>query len=168
RMHNAPPRNAIDECWTWANKAEALASYARQIDDETLLDLAKRIKARAIRQAGILLEEVEPQQGARTELCTGAGTRLIQTRSSAASDAGLSKRQKDTALRIANIPRDEFEKQIESDEVPTVTELAAQGTKQKEATPQQQEHLASDRLIGFLNHIVREGKALDVERGVRV
>ena len=50
---------AIDECKAWADKAAALESYARQSDDETLLNLAKRIKGRAIRRCGELLRDVE-------------------------------------------------------------------------------------------------------------
>jgi len=38
----------IDECKSWADKATALASYAKQADDERLLSCAKRIKVRAI------------------------------------------------------------------------------------------------------------------------
>jgi hypothetical protein len=33
--------NVMDECMEWANKAEALAGYARQIDDDTLIGFAK-------------------------------------------------------------------------------------------------------------------------------
>ncbi len=35
----------IDECQDWANKAEALASYARMADDDTLRKHADRIRA---------------------------------------------------------------------------------------------------------------------------
>jgi hypothetical protein len=45
----------VDECVSWADKAMALASYARQVDDETLRKLADRIKARAIRRVGEFL-----------------------------------------------------------------------------------------------------------------
>jgi hypothetical protein len=38
----------IDECKSWADKANALASYAKHADDERLLSCAKRIKVRAI------------------------------------------------------------------------------------------------------------------------
>ena len=47
----------VDECKTWADKAQALASYAKQAGDKTLFDYAKRIQARAIRRAGQLLNE---------------------------------------------------------------------------------------------------------------
>lgn len=121
----------IDECQQWADKAEALASYAKQADDDSLRKYADRIQARAIRRCGELLKQVEPAQGARTDIepCTGADTKL--TRGRAATDAGLSKRQKDTALRVASVPETEFVQQVESDNPPTITELAKQGTKQK-------------------------------------
>ncbi len=35
---------SIDECQQWANKAEALASYAKQADDDTLRKQADRIQ----------------------------------------------------------------------------------------------------------------------------
>lgn len=49
----------IDECQDWADKAAALASYARQADDKTLENYAMRIRARAIRRAGELLKEYD-------------------------------------------------------------------------------------------------------------
>ena len=36
----------VDECQEWADKAAALASYARQADDTTLEAYAKRIRGR--------------------------------------------------------------------------------------------------------------------------
>jgi hypothetical protein len=50
------------------------------------------------------------------------------TRTQAASDAGLSDRQRKTALRIAAVPEAAFEAQIESPRPPSITELASQGT----------------------------------------
>lgn len=57
--------------------------------------VALRIQARAIRRCGELLKEVQAKQGARTDLVTAT------TRSSAATDAGLSERQRNQALRSA-------------------------------------------------------------------
>jgi hypothetical protein len=51
--------------------------------------------------------------------------------SQAARDAGLSKRQKDTALRVARIPEADFEALVESDNPPTVTRLAELGTRKR-------------------------------------
>ena len=42
----------IDECQEWANKAEAMASYARMADDDTLYNMARRIQGRAVRRVG--------------------------------------------------------------------------------------------------------------------
>ena len=36
-----------------------------------------------------------------------------------------------TAVRVANVPEDDFERQVESDNPPTITALAKQGTKKK-------------------------------------
>jgi hypothetical protein len=112
----------IDECQEWADKAQALASYARQAKDETLRRLAERIQARASRRCGELLKQVPTAQGARTDLGT------VATRSEMAEEAGLSERQRKTALRVAAIPEEEFEAAIESDNPLTLTQLAEIGT----------------------------------------
>ena len=70
-----------------------------------LRKMADRIQARAIRRCGELLKQVESGQGKTnqyTVLHDGADTK--QTRTEAARDAGLSERQKVTALRVANVP----------------------------------------------------------------
>lgn len=89
------------------DKAEALASYARQSKDDTLRKMADRIQARAIRRCGELLRQVEASKGGQpTHKSTQEGTLLsIPTRESVAKDAGLSERQKVTALRVASIPQ---------------------------------------------------------------
>jgi len=116
----------IDECSEWANRAAALASYAKQANDESLYKMAVRIKARAIRRAGELLKQIEAKQGARTDI----EPRIAGgTRSQAAREAGLSKRQKENALRMASVPRDDFERSVESDKPATITALAKAGTK---------------------------------------
>jgi hypothetical protein len=92
----------IDECKSWSDKAAALASYARQARDHTLRMMAERIQARAVRRCGELLKQVPSGQGSRNqhgELRNGA-----VTRQQAAQDAGLSERQKVTALRLAALP----------------------------------------------------------------
>jgi hypothetical protein len=118
----------IDECRKWADKAAALASYAKQAKDEELLNQCTRIKARATQRCGELLKEIEPKKGGRPK--TGADTDTNSSvRKKAANAAGLSRRQAVTAVRVANVPAQEFERQVESDAPPTVTELARQGTK---------------------------------------
>jgi hypothetical protein len=118
----------VDECKDWADKAEALSSYARQADDDALRQLADRIQARAIRRCGELLREIAPaknQHDANARARDGTGL----SRTQAAEDAGLSERQKKTALRVANVPAAEFEAAVESPAPPTVTQLAERGKK---------------------------------------
>ena len=121
----------IDECQEWADKAEALASYARQANDDTLRKLADRIQARAIRRQGELLKQVEPSKGGRPSE-TQAGDLPSLTRTSLAESAGISEHQRKTALRVASVPSEEFERQVESESPPTVTQLAKQGTRPKQ------------------------------------
>ena len=101
----------------------ALASYGEAGRGRVLQGLTARIKARAIRRCRGLLAEIEPHQGKRTDRLTDGGdTRL--SRSAAASSAGLSKRQKVTALRVANVPKDQFEAAIERKNPATIIDLA--------------------------------------------
>lgn len=117
----------IDECAEWANKAEALASYARQADDDELLKTATRVKARAIRRCGELLQQIEKAHGANQNISAVSDTKV--TRTAIAQDAGLSRRQQITAVRVANVPEPQFENLVESPKPPTLTKLASIGTK---------------------------------------
>jgi hypothetical protein len=121
----------IDECQSWADKAEALASYAKQAEDESLRKMADRIQARAVRRAGELLQQIEPQQGGDRRSDQREGDLPLVSRKSAADEAGMSDWQRKTALRVANVPRDEFESSIESEHPPTVTQVAEQGKRQR-------------------------------------
>jgi hypothetical protein len=127
--------SSLDECQAWADKAAALASYARQANDDSLLTLAKRIQGRAVRRAGELLRQIKPaknQHDAETRAQEGT---LPRTRTEAATDAGLSEHQRKTALRVAAVSADEFEAAIESEHPPTITEIAEAGRKPRTITP---------------------------------
>jgi hypothetical protein len=117
---------SIDECKDYADRAQALAVYAAQAKDKTLLNDARRIRARAIRREGELLKEIEPAKGGDRK-STG-GRPPFDSRKSVAQAAGLSENQQKTALRVANVPEEQFETQVESDSPPTVQALAEQGT----------------------------------------
>lgn len=109
-----------------AASAAALASYARQANDDSLRTHAMRIQARAIRRCGELLKKIErPEQGGRPKQ-NGSGAGPV-SRAGAARDAGLSSRQRRDALRVASIPADRFEQEVEGDDPPTVTVLAEMG-----------------------------------------
>ena len=122
----------IDECKDWADKAAALASYARQSEDDQLERMAQRIRARAIRRAGELLKQIEPPEFRGNQHVAGAGDRTYQTREDAAREAGMSKHQQVQATRIANIPEQDFDEQVEGPKPPTLSQLASQGTKPRQ------------------------------------
>jgi hypothetical protein len=120
----------LDECKDWADRAEALASYAKQAGDESLRKTADRIQARAIRRCGELLREIEPNKGGRpADEKLGRAPALVSppTRKEAAKEAGLSSHQQKTAIRVANVSADDFEEAVESEAPPTVTALAQRG-----------------------------------------
>lgn len=135
----------IDECKDWADKAQALASYARQSEDTEMEKTAQRIRARAIRRCGELLKEVEKKHGANQNISAADDTKvsngttvvepIVETRKTAAEDAGMSKRQAVTAIRVANVPQETFVDQVESDNPPTITKLAEQGKQPSRAVP---------------------------------
>ena len=115
---------ALDECKDWSDKAAALASYAKQAEDDALLKMATRIKARAVRRAGELLRQIEPATGTTKK----EGDRPF-SRADAASEAGLSKHQQKQATRIAAISEADFNSQVDGQSPPTLTQLASQGIK---------------------------------------
>lgn len=119
----------VDECKDWADKAQALASYARQADDDSLEKLALRIRARATRRAGELLKTFQNQKAGLKNVGNGArgvGTGPTSQRE-AAEAAGMSERQEKTAVRVANVPEADFERAVESESPPTITKLSEQG-----------------------------------------
>lgn len=126
---------SIDECQDWANKAEALASYARMSDDEQLENLAKRIRARAIRRCGELLKSFDADKGGRPrknlspdadEFFRDPTTILGPiTRGEVAERAGISRDQMHTAMKVADVPQEKFDAAVESNQPPGVKRLAA-------------------------------------------
>jgi hypothetical protein len=120
----------IDECKDWADKAEALASYAKQSKDTELRKMCDRIQARAIRRCGELLKALDRPEHCGRPSKNGDGSGPISVRE-AATEAGLSSRQQKTAVRVANVPARSFEKQIESDDPPSVPVLAEQGKRER-------------------------------------
>ncbi|MBL8709103.1 MAG: hypothetical protein JNL25_07925 [Rhodospirillaceae bacterium] len=86
--------------------------------------IARRIKARAIRRCGELMQQFEASRGGRPPE-TGMGAHTSSTRTSVARDAGLSKHQQVTAIRVANVPAAEFERQVEAPRLAAITKLAS-------------------------------------------
>jgi hypothetical protein len=156
----------IDECQDWADKAEALASYAKQAGDDAMHKMADRIQARAIQKCGELLKRIEPgKPGPKS-----GGTSPQNSRSAAARDAGLSIDQKKTALRVASVPAEEFEQLVESDKPPTVTELAERGKKESTAHLKgrdPKDFAASTRLQGECSRFAEFVASADFDAALR-
>lgn len=148
----------VDECKHWSDKAQALASYARQAKDSSLHNLALRIQARAQRRMGELLKLVPrgDADGANLAQNRQEGAHPPVTRTQVARDAGLSDYQRKTALRIASVPDGDFEAAVESDKPPTVTEMAMRGMVAKPAAPVPDVPPADPALIARAHRWLRE------------
>jgi len=138
----------IDECEDWRNKADALASYAKQSQDRSLFEYARRIALRATKRAGVLLKQVESMQ--RTNL--GPATTQGSGRYAAGKDAGLSARKIKEAVRVANVPAGEFERLTESRDPPTVKAMAILGTKASEWKPPKN-FAAATKILGAMRRL---------------
>jgi hypothetical protein len=115
----------IDECQDWANKAEALASYAKMAGDDSLRTMADRIQARAVRRMGELYKTFNAQGQRTDQLKEGALQKLTQKE--VAESAGISEHQAKQAVRVSNVPEEKFEAAIEALRPATVTALAEMG-----------------------------------------
>jgi hypothetical protein len=118
----------IDECHAWADKAAALASYAKQAKDPEMLNMLRRIQARATRRAGELLKTFQHKgSGAgrpSNKSTAGAHGRLSEsTQLQAARAAGMSEHQERVARNAAMIPAEEFEAAIAAPIAPTLSTL---------------------------------------------
>ena len=98
----------VDECKEWKDRAAAIASYAEQKRDRSLLEKATRIRARATRRLGELLEIQCPR-----------GTKL--------RDLGITSAEKSQARAVASVPTKKFEFHVERSPPTPVSRLAQMG-----------------------------------------
>lgn len=116
---------SVDECRDWSNRAAAIASYAKQAKDKSLQNYADKVKARAIRRSGELLQQIEDRRGPAPGFRSDP---VRNSRTAAANGAGMSTRERRTALQVANVPEAHFEALVESDHPASVARLAELGT----------------------------------------
>ena len=83
----------IDEAKDWANKASALAAYAKQANDPELEASARRIRARAFRRMGEISRELETGSGSHLPNVPAPGSLKREV----LSDAGISTSQANRA-----------------------------------------------------------------------
>jgi hypothetical protein len=127
----------IDECKEWADKAAALASYAKQAENQELFDIARRIQARAVRRYGELLREFDGRGGDAKSKSTATDT-FAPTQNKVARKAGLSKRKQVTAVRVARVPEEKFEELVEKERPASISELAELGKEPAKAEVSQE------------------------------
>jgi hypothetical protein len=106
----------------------------RPLVDVEMRKMADRIQARAIDRVGELMRSI-PKASGGNQSKKGTGPLFASPREQARVKAGLSKDQVRDAVRINNIPRDEFEAAVESDNPPTIKALAKKGTKKRKQRP---------------------------------
>jgi hypothetical protein len=160
----------IDECKNWADKAEAMASYARQSGDTELRKMADRIQARAIDRCGQLIKQIPKNAGrppaGETKL---PGQLNLSDRDVARIAAGISKHLAKTAVAVSNIPRARFEREVESDNPPSVKKLAEMGRQHRQAPKSEtrkattEETRAATTLIEALDAFMVATKGLKIE-----
>jgi hypothetical protein len=130
------------KCRTMADQAAAMAVYARMRDDTDLLNRAVRLQAWAARRWGELDKTLHPdrrqenlKQGARNvvdhiSVEQPKNTNFVEEPQSGKRPAppdGTTEYQRVVSRRLAAIPEAEFARQVESENPPTVTQLAEQG-----------------------------------------
>jgi hypothetical protein len=86
-------------------KVEALASYAKMAEDDSVRVMAYHIQARAVCRMGELLKQFDDRwRPAENSVVTH--TNLSQRQ--VAEQAGISKHQQTQAVRVANVPEEEI------------------------------------------------------------
>lgn len=98
----------VDECKEWKDRAAAIASYAEQKRDRSLLDKATRIRVRATRRLGELLEVHRP-----------TGKRL--------AELGITSSERAQARAVASVPVKKFESHVERTPPTPVSRIAQMG-----------------------------------------
>jgi hypothetical protein len=109
----------IDECKEWADKAIAIASYARQLKDSSMKEAAERIHLRAQERIGELLLALYPNRRWKT-----------------ATSQGLSQGQASMAMNIAKVPKAVRDEKIEASPPIKPRRLADLGNPIKGPPPQ--------------------------------
>lgn len=144
----------VDECQNWSDKAKALASYAKQSQDHALFHYAKRIAVRATQRVGLLLKEIPSAQKVALKQGARRVAGDLTGRFAIGKAAGLSAGQVKTALRVASVPALKFERLVEGDEPPTISEMAKLGTtKREEITARPDGFAETTQILGALRRL---------------
>lgn len=122
---------SLDECKDWADRTAAIATYARQIRDNEMLEAAQRIKLRAEARLGELLRQI-PRAPAiydhdKKKMAPNPGNRYRL-----AELAGISFQKASEAITISRVPPKRRDKLIEQSPPVKRSELMRLGTTPRE------------------------------------
>jgi len=118
------------ECRTMADKAAAMRVYARMRDDKELHNRAVRLQAWADRRWGELDKELNPdrrQENLKQNQTPDRKAHVHPIGETAPLTDGTTEYQRKISRRLASIPGEEFTRQVESPNPPSVRQLANQG-----------------------------------------
>jgi hypothetical protein len=101
--------STYDECVEWKNIGQAMASYARQMNDTTLEKRGIEIKERAKKRFGQLSNDRTPQSGGDRR---SRGVAPPLGRQAAARAVGVNDTERKEAQRLAKMPEEKFEAHI--------------------------------------------------------
>lgn len=104
----------IDECKDWSDKAVAIASYAKQVRDKTMMHNAQRIVLRARERLGELLLEWTAENNSGSK-----------SKHAIADQLGVDHALADQAIAIARVPKKVRDSEIEGAPPIAPTRLAA-------------------------------------------
>jgi len=112
---------SIDECQDWVDKSAALAAYAKQVRDDSMLNNAKRIRLRASARVGeLLLQYPKNVRAVATKRRLGQGRSsatpnfIRSERHEAAAIAGIPRSSTTMYVAMARVPREQREALIEA------------------------------------------------------
>jgi hypothetical protein len=135
----------IGDAKYWASAADALAAWAKMAHDETVLDEARKLKAEARRQMGLLAEQLRPPKRDRAKCSVGGcdsstkspGVNFcrahylqrwragdlpkVEKAGSPASllrEHGLTAFEATNSMRLARMPEEKFRNAVESGATP--------------------------------------------------
>ena len=142
------------------DRAAAIASYAVQSGDKTLESMCSN-RGRAVRRLGELLkmqkDTVGLAKGGRPpKTCSAQG----QVPAPLRPGGGVSRKLSSKAQRIAGIPEDEFEAKIESENPPSISQLAA---RHELSRPKPPGFSVATQAIGQLKEFARFCSTTDID-----
>lgn len=169
----------IDEVKNWSDKMQALSSYYKQANDTQMENMCKRIKARAQRRCYELISIFDGRNGQNLPNSKNDHEGNFSKRD-IAQQAGITEKQQRNINNIGKIPEDEFNKLIESDNVPSTNQLSNIGkeygkkiTKEQQAArdwlakPKPENFSKGVYFVGDLKRLVEKCKELTPDEMVK-